>query len=200
MKLLAFTDLHGDERIITGLIAKAKKAKPDLLVCAGDISEFGAKLEKILKKFESVGIPMILIPGNHEDPYNLKKISSKFEYIIYLNEGSYELDNYVFFGYGDGVFNKEDKYFERLAKRFAKAVDKNKKFILLVHAPPYKTKLDLLPMIGHSGNKSIKKFIVAENPHLVICGHLHENFGKIDKVGKRSILVNPGPKGKIIEI
>ena len=200
MKLLAFTDLHGDEKIIKELIVKAKKTKPDFLVCAGDISEFGAKLENILKKFETVGIPMLLIPGNHEDPHCLKESSSKFEYIIYLNEGSYEVDDYVFFGYGDGVFDKEDKYFERLAKRFAKTIDKNKKFILLVHAPPHKTKLDLLPMMGHSGNKSIKKFIVSERPHLVICGHLHENFGTIDKVGKRSVLINPGPKGKIIEI
>ena len=55
-------------------------------------------------------------------------------------------------------------------------------------------------MIGHSGNKSIKKFIMSERPNLVICGHLHENFGVIDKIGKNSMLVNPGAKGKIIEI
>ncbi|MBS3097214.1 hypothetical protein J4209_00295 [Candidatus Woesearchaeota archaeon] len=43
----------------------------------------------------------------------------------------------------------------------------------------------------------IKTFILKVKPDLAISGHLHENAGKEDKIGKTKI-VNPGPFGKII--
>ena len=34
---------------------------------------------------------------------------------------------------------------------------------------------------------------------LVICGHIEENFGQIDNIGK-TIIINPGDKGQILEV
>jgi Icc-related predicted phosphoesterase len=45
MKLLAFVDLHSDFKQLKVLIAKAKEKQPDLLVCAGDISDFGKDID-----------------------------------------------------------------------------------------------------------------------------------------------------------
>ena len=70
--------------------------------------------------------------------------------------------------------------------------------ILVTHQPPYKTALD--PIYGeHVGSTSIRKFIKEHQPDYCITGHIHENEGKTDKLGK-TIIVNPGPAGKIIEI
>lgn len=75
---------------------------------------------------------------------------------------------------------------------------KDKKIILVTHAPPYKTRLDKLAG-EHCGNKSIRNFIEKSRSDLVICGHLHENFGREDKI-KRTRIINPGHFGKVISI
>ena len=74
-----------------------------------------------------------------------------------------------------------------------------KKVVLLLHGPPYGTRLDELTKGTYCGNKSYTEWIKRKQPRLVIAGHIHENFEKKDKIGK-SLVVNPGPFGMIIEI
>ena len=102
-------------------------------------------------------------------------------------------------GYGCGGFSLVDREFDKTAVKFRKIIKMNedKKIILVTHAPPYKTRLDKLGI--HCGNKSIRKFIDKNKIDLVICGHLHENFGKEDKINKTR-LINPGPFGKILTV
>ena len=198
MKLLAFTDIHSNKKLIENIINKSKLKKPDLLVCCGDITLFGSNLEKILFKLNSIKIPLLIIPGNHEEDINMKKNCMKYDNIIYLHKGVYELGDYVFFGFGTGGFEERFLEFEKISKKIGKGI-KNKKIIFITHQPPHKTKLDKLEHFGHSGNKSFKEFIIKYKPMLSLSGHLHENFGTMDNIGK-SILINPGPLGKIIEI
>ena len=70
---------------------------------------------------------------------------------------------------------------------------------MLTHAPPYGTKLDFLEYFGHVGSKSSIKAIKELKPKLVLCGHLHENFHKMHKIGS-TLIVNPGQDGTIVEI
>ena len=51
MKILAFTDLHSDLKAADKLILKIKKEKPDVIVCAGDLSNFGFGMRVLLRKF-----------------------------------------------------------------------------------------------------------------------------------------------------
>ena len=88
------------------------------------------------------------------------------------------------------------KAFSRSKKMTMKNIDK--KIILLIHGPPYGTKLDKLAG-QYSGNKDITDFVKKNKVDYVICGHLHENFGKKDKIGQ-AIVLNPGPYGKIIKL
>lgn len=199
MKILAFTDLHSDRNTLKHLIEKIKLKEPELLVCAGDISEFGERIEEIFKELNELNIPMLIIPGNHEDNKTIDYLCNKYKFAINIHKGCYEIEDYCFFGYGEGGFSEEDIDFERLASKFIKSVNKNKKIILVVHAPIYKTKTDYMGDLGSRGNKSFRKFIEQVQPKLVICGHFHENFGQIDKI-KSSTIINPGPLGKIILI
>ncbi|MBS3163226.1 metallophosphoesterase [Candidatus Woesearchaeota archaeon] len=199
MKLLAFVDLHSDLNQLKKLIAKAKEKQPDYLVCAGDISDFGRDIDQIFKELEKLNIPMLIIPGNHESSEGITKLCTKFKFAINIHKGCYEVNDYCFFGYGEGGFSEEDREFERIANKFKKEINEKKKIIFVTHAPIYGTKVDYISQLGHRGNKSSRKFVLEVKPKLVICGHLHETATMIDKLGS-TVIINPGKYGKIILI
>lgn len=200
MKLLAFVDMHGSLKALQKVKIKAKQA--DIIVCAGDISIFEQRIEYFLQEFNKLKKPFLIIPGNHETAEDIQAASLFFENVINLHKKTYIKENYLFMGYGEGGFSMVDKNFNRVSKKFEKKIKKfknnNKKIILVTHAPPYKTKIDRI-MKESCGNKNIKKFILKVKPDLVISGHLHENAGKEDKIGKTRV-INPGPFGKMINI
>ena len=198
MKILAFTDIHGNEHILQEVAKLAKKKKPDLIICPGDITVFEKKMKEILEKLNKIEIPLFIIPGNHEEAGDMKKLCDKLENVVFLHRGVFEVDDYLFFGYGGDGFSRENLEFEKVAKSVEKRL-KGKKVVLITHQPPYGTKLDDLEYFEHVGNKSYRKFILKNKPVLALSGHLHENFGAIDKLGK-TVLINPGPLGKIIQI
>jgi len=45
MKLLLFSDIHGSLRHVRKLQKKAKKEKVDMIICAGDLTNFEDKLD-----------------------------------------------------------------------------------------------------------------------------------------------------------
>jgi len=203
MKILAFVDIHGDSAAIKRIAEKEKKGKPDLLVCSGDVSNFGFGLFSLIKKL-SFGIPLLIIPGNHETREEIEYMGKKTNFVKNLHLKHFISGNYFFTGCGGGGFTKRHTEFEQSEKKFAEAIKKLKvkdhkyKIILVTHQPPYGTKLDYIHG-EHAGSVSIRKFIEKYQPVLCLCGHLHENEGKMDKIGK-TIVINPGPEGKIIEI
>ena len=200
MKILAFTDIHGSLSALRRIGQKVKSQNPDLLVCAGDITIFERGIIAILRRLNKLNKKIIIIHGNHEDSSTFIKFSKLFKNIIFIHKKSFIEDNVLFLGFGGGGFALVDKKFEKVSIKFKKIVNdnKDKKIILVTHAPPYKTKLDKL-IQGHCGNKSIRHFIERNKIDLLICGHLHENFGKEDKIGKAKV-INPGPYGKIVEV
>jgi len=195
MKLLAFTDVHGDLKTVKELVKVAKKENPDFLICAGDLSNFGTDLKSLLEEFK--GFQLIIIPGNHEEGFALKEVCEKLGF-IYLNAGCYELNEYKFFGCGGGGFSTVDRDFENLSEKFKNIIGKNDKVILVTHGPPYGNKVDIVNG-ENRGCKSYTKFIKDVSPSLCICGHFHETGGQYDTIG-RTVIINPGKTGKIIEI
>lgn len=201
MKILAFTDIHGSLLALKRIEQKIKTQRPDLLVCAGDVSIFEHGIIGILRKLNKFDKKVIIIHGNHEDTSTFIKLSRLFKNIIFIHKNHFIEGNILFLGYGGGGFSVVDREFEKIANsKFKKIIQKNKdkKILLVTHAPPYKTRLDKL-IQGHCGNKSIRNFIGKNKIDLLICGHLHENFGKEDKIGKTKI-INPGPFGNTIVI
>ncbi len=200
MKLLAFVDMHGSLRAMEKLKEKGKRA--NVILCAGDISIFEQRIEYFLKEFNKLKKPFLIIPGNHEDDEHIDSISTLFGHVYNIHKKTKIIGDYLFLGYGSGGFSVLDREFERVAKRFRKEITKLKKknpklkTILVTHAPPYKTKLDVIEG-SHVGNKSIRLFIKETKIDMVVCGHLHENAGKEEKIGKTRI-INPGMFGRLI--
>ncbi len=198
MKLIVFTDSHLDSISYRKIKEKALKNKPDLMVCCGDISIFGSGLDQVAKFLNSLNIPTLVIPGNHESPEEIKKISSKYKNLINLHNGTYEFQEFLFFGWGTGGFSLVEPEFEKLSKQFKKTYDRKKKLIFVTHAPIYGTKLDYI-YEAHRGCKSTRKFVEEAKPILTLCGHFHETFGKKDKINK-TLIINPGSEGMLIEL
>lgn len=198
MKILAFVDIHGSLNAINTIVKKTKKESPDILICAGDITIFENGLDYFTHRLSRLGKTILFIHGNHETAENFNYVCSLFKNTNFIHKKIFRAGNCVFIGYGGGGFSNEDKEFEKTTKKLLKKTKKDDMIILLTHAPPYKTKLDKING-DYAGNKSIRKFIEKNNIVLSISGHLHENSGKQDKIGKTK-LVNPGPFGKIIII
>ncbi|MBI2542002.1 metallophosphoesterase [Candidatus Woesearchaeota archaeon] len=201
MKILAFTDIHGSVSALKRLEQKVKSQNPGLLVCAGDISMFERGILKISRRLNKLNKKIVIVHGNHEDSTTFRKLSKLFKNFVFIHKTHFVEDNVLFLGYGGGGFALVDREFEKTADAKFKEIikqNKDKTIVLVTHAPPYKTKLDKIGK-NYCGNKSIRQFIERNKVDLLICGHLHENFGKEDKIGKTKI-INPGPFGKIIEV
>lgn len=193
MKVLAFADLHENKTIFEILKKKSKKA--DIILCAGDFTVFEHNLKKIIKDIASLNKTTYLIHGNHEIASHVAEECKKYKNIRFIHKKIFRIKDITIFGYGGGGFSYKDKDFEEFIEK-----NKNKrsqKNILLTHAPPYGTNVDLI--VGeHAGSKSIKKYLKYFN--LAICGHFHETFYKKDVINKKTLVLNPGPKGKVVLI
>jgi Icc-related predicted phosphoesterase len=201
MELLAFTDLHGRINGLREIIKTARNGEISALLCAGDLTFFGANLHELLKKFNSE-LPLFIIPGNHELPEDIKNALKKFKFVKDIHGKASFLDSCTIFGLGGSKitpfstpFEMDDKQIEKKLGKFKK---KKGKLILVTHEPPHNTLLDYVNDM-HLGSIAIRKFIEKHQPDYCICGHFHENAGKRDKVGK-TIVINPGPNGQVIKI
>ena len=198
MKFLVFTDVHGNFKDLKRLKAKADKV--DYVLCAGDLTFFGNELEKILAFMNEFPKPVIFINGNHEGEQEIKEIIKKnsLKNIVFIASASLRIGDFIFFGYSDGGFSRNDEKFRKLAKKFVKDIRKDDVVILITHAPPYGTNVDLVSGT-HCGVKDIREFIESNKIALVVTGHLHESEGNSDMLNG-AVLLNPGNKGKIVEV
>jgi len=195
MKILAFVDLHGNLKKLGEIKKKAKNA--DIVVCAGDLSIFGAELDWLMAELNDIGKKTLILHGNHETEEEIKALCTLFENLEFIHKKTYEFQGYTFIGWGGGGFSLVDKEFERFTNKINEKI-KGKKTVLVTHAPPYNTKVDYIYK-QHAGNKSIRKFIETKQPKINICGHLHETANKKDKI-KKTLVINPGAEGKILII
>ena len=63
--------------------------------------------------------------------------------------------------------------------------------IFCPHSPPHGTACDRLRSGEHVGSPALRALVEREQPHLLLCGHIHEARGE-DELG-RTRVVNPGP-------
>lgn len=199
MKALAFVDVHGNSKAIRKLSLKAKRSNPDICIFAGDISFIGEDIMTILSEINDFGIPTVLVHGNHECEEDTRQACRAFKNLTYIHRDVYDFGSLRFFGYGGGGFALRDQEFEQVANKvFLKRINKRKTNVLLLHGPPYGTKLD---RIGKSfvGNQSYRILIENSAFDLVFCGHIHENAGKKDRI-QNTVIINPGPSGMILNL
>ena len=200
MKILAFVDLHGSLKALKRLQNLVDKEKPDIIVCAGDITIFEQNMDYLIHRMNKFKKPVLILHGNHEDEDTMEKACAGFENVHFIHGMTYVQDDVMFLGWGGGGFSTKDDEFEKKAKDFEKKMKGFEKVVLVTHAPPYNTRLDQI-IEQSCGNKSIRNFILKNTKKIraAIAGHLHENSGREDRL-KETRVVNPGPFGKIINV
>jgi hypothetical protein len=202
MKILAASDIHGDKEITKKLAKKAKKKNVDLVILCGDLTFAEQNLEGLIGPFKSVHKKVVLIPGNHETIATADFLARLYAPGTYNLHGySLKFGDVGLFGCGlsnIGLFRIEEEEVKKVLLEAFEKIKNLKKKILVTHTPPFGTKLDNLGF-AHVGSEGIREVIEITKPDIVLCGHMHETFGKKDKIGKTRIL-NVGRKGKIIKI
>lgn len=198
MKVLATSDIHGDKKLVERLAEKAKREKADLVVICGDLTEFERDLEGLIGPFKRKEKEVLLIPGNHESLKTVKRLAELYKPgVKNLHGSSFKKKGVGFFGSGLVAPLEKIKPAESLRYGFKKVQDKEKK-VMVVHSPPFKTKVDKIRG-HHFGSSLVRRAIGVFQPDFCLCGHIHENFGKEDRIGETRV-INVGRKGTILEI
>lgn len=199
MKILGFADMHGSISALKKLKKKAKKA--DIILCLGDFTIFSDNMPYFLKKINKLGKPVLLIHGNHEFKKEVQMLVKDMKNITFFHKKSKIIGDCLFLGHGGGGFSLRDKSFDKTwAKRFKEKIKKHKKkrVVFMTHQPPYGSEVDMV-WDEHCGSKSYRDFYKKNRVDVLFTGHLHETADVIEVV-KGTTLINPGPKGYIVEV
>ena len=69
--------------------------------------------------------------------------------------------------------------------------------MLAVHSPPW-GHVDTSGAGEHLGSAAVLDAIVAKEPRLALCGHIHESWGERSEIGPTEV-VNLGPAGTFLD-
>ncbi len=195
MKIVAIGDIH--ERVKAFEIMSAEISVADLVVITGDLTQFGneKKARKVLDAVKMIN-PNILAQVGNLDSLEIDRFLTR-EGINIHGSGRVIDDVGIFGSGGSGVtpFHtpvefSEDELRDALEKGHRDVKDSQVK-ILISHAPPINTEVDMINSGTHVGSKAVREFIEKYQPDLCITGHIHEASGE-DSIGRTKI-INPGP-------
>ncbi|HIQ49663.1 MAG TPA: YfcE family phosphodiesterase [Nanoarchaeota archaeon] len=191
MKILCISDIHGDIEKIENL----KGINPDLILIAGDLTNFGGKQEAnlVLNELFKISNNILAIPGNCDYYEVLELLEEKN---ISVHGKGVKIGEIGIFGVGGSnptPFStpfeiSENQIYELLKKGYEEIKDCKIK-ILLSHAPPYGI-LDKISSGINVGSKAIREFLEKNKIDYLICGHIHEACG--DTKFNNTIAINPG--------
>lgn len=196
MKILAFTDFHGNQEACRRAKEQITNEKPDLVIVAGDVINYDSdRAKQYLSELGSAGSPVYFVPGNMDSAElgtwpgaeNVHGLHGRCEYwhdVALMGLG----------GSPHGLFRTVLEYSEAEAAELLEKAAKDYhggKLILVSHCPPKDTKIDRVSSGEHVGSISVRRFVEKRQPVVVVSGHIHEAQG-IDSIGL-SVLVNTGP-------
>jgi len=196
MKLLVFSDIHGD----LGALARLMDTEADYYVAAGDLVSFGRGLDRCGDILARRADRLYLLPGNHETAAQTAALCREFG-LQDFHEQHAQWGRYQVAGLGYSCptpFHTPGEYSEEeLAARLEKFAAL-KPLVLIAHAPPLGTPLDRVRGGLHAGSRALREFIDRYQPDYFFCGHIHEAEGvsiqmgatRAHNVGKRGYLLD----------
>ena len=195
MKIIAFGDIHEKLANLDAISGEIEGA--DLLIITGDLTQFGGiKVAKpVIEKLRSINNNILIQAGNLDHP-------QVEDYLVDLGISfhgkGHTFDDIGIFGCGGGnpsPFNTPNEFTEdEIAGILQRGYENIKDCpikIMVPHAPPFNTKVDIINSGAHVGSKAVRTFIEKYGPDLCLCGHIHEAAGE-DEIGNTQI-INGGP-------
>lgn len=189
MKVVAISDTHGLEPEPLDI------PECDVLLHCGDVSPVHDDHEIHSQRhyFRESFLPwleaapaedIIWIAGNHDfftqDPSFKVLLEECSPDVHYLCDSSVEVQGKKFYGspwvpnLPSWAWHATTEQFERIADDFDRDAD-----VVLLHGPPYNFgDLDYVHGAGPVGAFHTEKALHEVNPKLVVCGHIHQGFGR----------------------
>lgn len=179
MKLVVFSDIHGNSFALDAFLTKLKNIEYDYLIFCGDIFGYYYNQAQIIEQFLQLR-NLIWVKGNHD------------EYFVKLFYGGLEVESYI-----ENYGHSYDKLTERFTQKDVQLIES--------HASKYMLSIDNYKIgIFHGTPENSLEGRLYPNTHIiqktfylpfdiVILGHTHCRMNR--KVGTTAIL-NPGSLGQ----
>jgi Icc-related predicted phosphoesterase len=201
MKILIFSDIHGDARALERLVEQPA----DVYIAAGDLTTFGRGLDRVIALLEPLGEKLWLLPGNHETHDETRDLCARHGFIDFHRQvrtlgGATGTTYWAGLGYSNPTpFNTPGEYTEEEIAEALKKFEGLAPLYCVFHFPPHGTKLDQVSFGRHAGSKVLRAWLDRVQPARLYCGHIHECAGKSDMLGATQCL-NVGKAGHLLEI
>jgi Icc-related predicted phosphoesterase len=197
MRVLVFSDIHGDTRALEKIVAQPA----DIYVADGDLSTFGRRLDRCGEILAALGERLWVLPGNHESHEESREFCRRFGFVDFhrqvrqLGETSW-----VGLGYSNITpFKTPGEYTEEQIAEALAAFDGLKTLYIVAHVPPRDSQLDEFAVGKHAGSSALRTWIEREKPDYLFCGHIHECAGREEMIG-RTRSFNVGKAGVVVEV
>jgi Icc-related predicted phosphoesterase len=193
--LLALGDIHG--RIGWTPVLESAAAAAAAIVITGDLTQFGTTrdADRILDELAAFPGPLYAIAGNCDSPRIEAHLQQRG--VSIHGQGRMVGDRVGLCGVsGSNVtpfgtpLEYSDEELEAALHRGWAVIRTAPLRIVVHHAPPWDTTVDLTGGGRHVGVRGLRTFCEQEGPELVLCGHIHEARG-IDRIGG-TLVVNGG--------
>jgi Icc-related predicted phosphoesterase len=193
--LLALGDIHG--RIGWTSLLESAASAASAIVVTGDLTQFGRPrdADRILDEFAAYPAPLYAVAGNCDSPEIEARLQERG--VSLHGQGVMVADRIGLCGVsGSNItpfrtpLEYSDAELEEALRRGWAVIRSAPIRIVVHHAPPWNTRVDLTAGGRHVGVKGLRTFCEQEEPELVLCGHIHEARG-LDSIGATRV-VNGG--------
>ena len=201
MKLLIFSDIHGDLRSLERIAGQPA----DIYIAAGDLSNFGRALHRCGEVLQPLGERLWVLPGNHETCDETRAFCERFGFVDFHRRvralpSATGATQWAGLGYSNITpFNTPGEYSEDEISKALNVFDGVKPLYLVVHFPPLGTTLDEFAPGKHAGSPTLRTWVERAQPVYLFCGHIHECAGRSDRIGTTQCF-NVGKQGYTLEI
>jgi len=200
MRILLFSDIHGDVRALERLL----RQPADVYIAAGDLSTFGRDLDRCAAALGPLGERLWLLPGNHETHDQTRALCERYGFTDFHQQiRALGGTHWAGLGYSNPTpFNTPGEYTEEEIAEALAAFDDLRPLNLVVHFPPHGTALNQVGPFSrgqHAGSRVLRAWVTRVQPAHLFCGHIHECAGRTDRIGQTECL-NVGKQGYLLEI
>ena len=199
MKLLLFSDVHCSMEHCRELVQKSSTV--DVVIGAGDLGLVRKGLQETIDALKAIEKPTVLVPGNSESREELEDACRGWDRAVVLHGTGIEISGMQFWGVGGGIpvtpFGDWSYDFtEQEGQKMLSGCPPGG--ILVTHSPPHGV-LDISSAGQHFGSRAVREAVLAKQPRLCVCGHIHESAGRHDQL-EGTAIVNAGPRGMLWEV
>lgn len=199
MRLLLFSDLHGDMDAAARLVELAQGV--DVVVGAGDFGNARHGVGDCIPILARITAPAVLVPGNNESFDELAEACREWRTATVLHGTEVAHHGVPFFGVGGGIpltpFGAWSYDFTEAAGERLLA-DCPRGAVIVSHSPPIGA-VDVSSSGKSLGSTAVRDAVMRTRPRLVVCGHIHASAGRRQYVGATPV-VNAGPGGIVFDL